>query len=63
MDMRPGDIGWMPRVTGVSAEREQYREKEKTARRVRRKKKGERTSDTPRAASAGDTGRHIDLRA
>ncbi|ACY47254.1 hypothetical protein [Rhodothermus marinus] len=61
--MRPGDIGWMPRVAEVAADREQYREKEEPTHRRRRKKTREETPDASGAPSVGDTGRHIDLRA
>ncbi len=61
--MRPGDIGWMPRVAEVAADREQYREKEEPARRRRRKKASQEPSEASASSSVGDTGRHIDLRA
>ncbi|SHK69851.1 hypothetical protein [Rhodothermus profundi] len=60
--MRPGDIGWMPRVTEVATDREQYRAKEEPAHRRRRKKKVRKTSHASGTSSVGDTGRHIDLR-
>lgn len=61
--MRPGDIGWMPRVAEVATDREQYREKEEPARRQRRKKPNKEGSDASGRPAIGETGRHIDLRA
>lgn len=60
--MRPGDIGWMPRVTEVATGREQYRAKEEPPHRRRRKKKVRKASQEAGSSSIGDTGRHIDLR-
>uniref|UniRef100_A0A7V2F756 Uncharacterized protein n=1 Tax=Rhodothermus marinus TaxID=29549 RepID=A0A7V2F756_RHOMR len=63
--MQPGDIGWLPRVTEASADRDPYREgsAEERPRRKRPKPDAPNASSEAPASPVGPIGQHIDLKA
>jgi hypothetical protein len=63
--MQSGDIGWLPKVTEASADRESYRERSAEERPRRKRPKpapGNTPSESP-ASPIGPIGQHIDLKA